>query len=491
MTGVGRKLLRKSTRTMQKPINIGSRREVLWDDHLLDRSRTSAELRLHAPRHEEIVLRHDAPWEGDGCNAHSIVKDGDLYRMYYLAWKMLDESVTKHSTGGTVVCYAESRDGIHWEKPSLGLCEFEGSRDNNILLDKTNCEQHDMPYVFLDENPACPSAERFKMIRKGAGKALTCYLSEDGIHFRKGWDLTDRGAFDTQNIAFWVPEINAYMAYIRDFHERPSVVKTGHTNIRDIRWMTSPDFRDWSTPELLDFQGGEDYPLYVNATQRYFRAPHQFVGFPSRYVEREEWTPNYDQLAGAELRRKIVGVHPRYGLSTTDCVFMTSRDGRSWNRFDEAFLRPGIERVNNWVYGDCFFVPAMIETPSPLANAPGEISMYTFENHWRMIPAELRRYSIRMDGFASAHAGYAGKRLVTRPFVFEGRELSLNFSTSARGSLYVTLHNGDATLKSCELFGDSLSRVVPFDGDLAALSGREVILDITLRDADLFSFRFG
>ena len=102
-------------------------------------------------------------------------------------------------------------------------------------------------------------------------------------------------------------------------------------------------------------------------------------------------------------------MHPRYGLATTDCVFMTSRDGKTWSRFDEAFIRPGIERVNNWVYGDCFVAPAMIETPSPLEHAPNELSLYCEENHWRMIPAVMRRYAIRIDGFASRHAGYAEK----------------------------------------------------------------------------------
>ena len=473
-----------------KPLNIGTRRELFWDDGLIETSRTTAEARVHAPRIEEVVLRHDAPWEGDGCNAHSIIHDGDRYRMYYLAWKMLDENVTQHSTRELVVCYAESRDGLHWEKPSLGICDYKGSRDNNILLDRTNCEQRDMPYVFLDDNPACPQSERFKMIRKGAEKPLTCYVSEDGIHFRKGWTLTDQGAFDTQNIAMWDPERQAYMAYIRNFHERPSVVKAGKTHIRDIRWMTSVDFKNWTTPELLDFQGGEDYPLYVNAIQRYARAPHQYVGFPSRYVEREAWTPNYDQLAGADLRRKITGVHPRYGLATTDCVFMTSRNGETWTRYDEAFMRPGIERLNNWVYGDCFIVPALIETPSRLPHAPAELSLYSFENHWRMIPAELRRYTLRLDGFVSRHADYAEKRLVTRPFIFDGSSLSLNFSTSARGSIYVTLRSPDQPRVSCELFGDTLDRRVPFDGDLAALAGREVIMEIALRDADVFSFRF-
>ena len=477
-----------------KPIIIGSRRELFWDDALIEKSRTTAAACLHTPRHEEVVLRHDAPWEGDGCNSHSIIHDGGIYRMYYLAWTMLDDNVTSHAGREMVVCYAESHDGLHWDKPALGICEHGGSRDNNILLDKTNCDQVDMPYVFLDENPACPPTERFKLIRQGPGKLpgnhLTCYVSGDGIHFSKGWTLTSQGAFDTQNIAMWVPERQAYLAFIRNFHERPGALKQGKTNIRDIRWMTSPDFREWSEPRLLDFNGAEDYPLYVNAVQRYPRAPHQFIGFPSRYVEREAWTPNYDQLAGAELRRRITGVHPRYGLATTDCVFMTSRDGERWTRYDEAFMRPGIERVNNWVYGDCFIVPALVETPSALPNAPSELSLYTFENHWRMIPAELRRYTIRSDGFASRHAGYAEKRLVTRPFIFDGSSLSLNFSTSARGYVHVTLRSPDRPLVSCELFGDSLDRRVPFDGDLASLAGREVIMEMSLSDADVFSLQF-
>ena len=68
--------------------------------------------------------------------------------------------------------------------------------------------------------------------------------------------------------------------------------------------------------------------------------------------------------------------------------------------------------------------------------------------------------------------------------------MSLNFSTSARGSIHITLRSPDAPLTSCEIFGDSLARTVPFDGELAALAGREVFLEIALRDADVFSFQF-
>jgi hypothetical protein len=61
--------------------------------------------------------------------------------------------------------------------------------------------------------------------------------------------------------------------------------------------------------------------------QPYYRADHVYVGFPSRYVEKKAWTPNFDQLPGVERRRQRMAVSPRYGLTVTDCVFMSSRDG--------------------------------------------------------------------------------------------------------------------------------------------------------------------
>lgn len=68
--------------------------------------------------------------------------------------------------------------------------------------------------------------------------------------------------------------------------------------------------------------------------------------------------------------------------------------------------------------------------------------------------------------------------------------MELNFATSARGYVYIKIHSLGETISSCELFGNSLDRVVPFDGDLSRFSGETVTMEITMRDADLFSFRF-
>jgi|GEM_PF-542581 len=474
-------------------ISIGDRREVFWDDALVDNQKTTATLRMHKPQPQEVVLEHDAPWEGDGCDFHNIVKDDGLYRLYYLAWEMMPVAPR---TRTIVVAYAESTDGLHWVKPDLGLCEFEGSKQNNIILDEATLK-FDNFFVFKDLNPACPADEIYKGVGvDGRDGWLWCFTSADGIRFKKAWRMTNQGEFDTLNVALWDPNAGLYRCYIRDFHTdsgQDFAPGADHlaTGIRDVRWTESADFKTWTTPVRLDFGGAEDYPLYTNVVQPYYRAEHMFVGFPSRYVERKAWTPNFDQLPGVERRKARTKKNPRYGLTITDSVFMSSRDGKRWKRWDEAFMTPGPEREYNWVYGDCFPAVGMIETPSALPDAPNELSMYAFENHWAMKPTELRRYTLRVDGFASYHATYKPCQLVLKPFLFEGSSLSVNFATSAAGYIKIALHGGGRTIYSSELFGDSLDRRVTFeDGELASFAGIPVTMEITMSDADIYSFKF-
>jgi hypothetical protein len=103
----------------------------------------------------------------------------------------------------------------------------------------------------------------------------------------------------------------------------------------------------------------------------------------------------------------------------------------------------------------------------------------------------LRRYTIRPDGFVSFNAPYKPATIVTKPFVFKGKTLSVNFSTSALGYIRIKLIGEGQTLESVELFGDTLNRKVSFtNGDLASLSGKPVTMEIILRDADIYSFKF-
>ena len=95
-------------------IDIGSQRELFVDSHLIE-SLNGAERRLHHPVPANIAIVNDAAWEGAGSGYHSIIHDGDVYRMYYRG-SALGVADKKLKVGPQVYCYAESRDGINWSR---------------------------------------------------------------------------------------------------------------------------------------------------------------------------------------------------------------------------------------------------------------------------------------------------------------------------------------------------------------------------------------
>jgi len=472
-----------------EPVNIGSRLELLVDDYLVEKLGGGAALRLHHPVPREICLVLDAPWEGNGCNYVTVLKDGDKYRMYYRGHQMNVRGSKGKRPHPMVTCMAESSDGIHWTKPDLGVVEFGGSKKNNIIRMGGLC--HDFS-PFVDGNPACPPEARYKAVgAAGFRKGLLAYQSPDGIHWspmNDGKPVITDGAFDTQNIAFWDPVRREYRAYVRDFRN----------GVRDIRTATSKDFLHWTKPAWLVFPGAAKEHLYTNQVKPYFRAPHIFIGFPTRYIDRG-WSLAMRALPEREHRELRAKANRRYGTALTEGLLMTSRDGLTFHRWAEAFLRPGLRLKHNWKYGDNYIAWHAVETASHLPDSPPELSLYATEGYWTGSSTHIRRYTLRMDGFVSASAPMSGGEVLTRPFVFEGERLVLNMSTSAAGGIRVEIQDADGkpipgrSLADCpDIFGDALEHVVTWkDGStVAALAGKPVRLRITLRDADLFALRF-
>ncbi len=171
---------------------------------------------------------------------------------------------------------------------------------------------------------------------------------------------------------------------------------------------------------------------------------------------------------------------------------MTSRDGLHWDRrFREAFVRPGPDRLN-WMHRSNMAAWGVVPT------GPAEISMY-YGEHYNTPQNQLRRMVLRTDGFASVRAPAAGGEFVTRPLIFRGRELVLNYATSAAGSVRVEVQDADGkplpglTLADGpEIYGDEIERVVAWKGgsDLRRFAGRPVRLRFVLRDADVYALRF-
>ena len=480
-----------------KATAIGSRRELFIENGLIESLKGGADQRLHHPVPQEVALQHDAPWEGTGSGYHSLFHDGEKYRMYYKAWHIeVGKGKINTHRHPLFCCYAESDDGITWRKPDLGIWEFNGSRKNNITMITKAVGGLKVdpghPAVFMDENPNAAPEAKFKAIFRSAGKSgLRPFKSPDGLN----WSpmtvepiLHRLGAFDSQNLAFWDPTIAKYRAYWRIFSE----------GRRAIRTALSDDMMKWTDVRDCTYADSPAEQLYTNQVKHYYRAPHMLIGFPARYIDRGP-SVSMSALPDPEHRELRASSVKRYGHAITETLLMASRDGIRFKRWNEAFLRPGTERPGTWHYGAQYMGWHCIETKSALPGAPNEISLFATEDYWHGKGSHLRRYTIRLDGFVSVNAGMKGGELITKPITFTGKELELNFATSAAGGVRIEVQTADgkpiagfALADSPVHFGDTVGRRIPWKkgSNLSTLAGKPVRLRFELKDADLYSYRF-
>ncbi len=132
--------------------------------------------------------------------------------------------------------------------------------------------------------------------------------------------------------------------------------------------------------------------------------------------------------------------------------------------------------------------------------AKDEISVY-YSQHYRHPSSHLERGVLRVDGFVSVNAPFEGGELVTRPLVFTGDILVLNYATSGVGSIRVEVQDADGnpitnyTLREArQMYGDEVAGQVYWSsttvGRVQRLEGRPVRLRFVMKDADLYSFQF-
>ena len=452
------------------PISLGTRRELFVDDFLIERI-AGARLEMYPPRAEESVLTFDKPWEGIYSAYATVIKDRELYRMYYRGLP-----VARHDLDSEVTCIAESADGKQWEKPNIGLFEVQGTRDNNVILARHRGCHNFAP--FLDTNPRTPPDQRYKALGGTGEPGLIAFASPDGIRWRELQQapVITKGAFDSQNVAFWSHSEGQYVCYFRVF-------------VDGFRWIaraTSPDFLHWSEPEELETDGKPRQHLYTNQLLPYAVAPHIYIGQPTRFF------PGRRALSPEQLRRLNTPADWGYANDCADIVLVTARGDKELKRtFMEAYIRPGLD-PRNWTSRANYTVYGLVQTSDQ------EMTLYV-EHNLGYPTAHVRRYTLRVDGFASVRAPYAGGEMVTRPFSFAGRSLLLNFATSAAGGIRVEVQDGAGTplpgftLADCpEIIGDDVQRVARWKDtdDLSTLAGKPIRLRFALNDADLYSLRF-
>lgn len=478
------------------PWNFGCKTQLLWDTELAHSMR-GIRLNMHALTRKGPVLECDAPWEGEHSSYGKIIYDGEKYRFYYRGCGG-NEGVWKNETGDHGVwCVAYSTDGKTFEKPNLGIYEYNGSRNNNIVM--MNDEKYiDNFSIMLDENPRCPADEKYKALmgyRINNVKRLIYFKSADGLRFEQACILDVPGRFDSMNIAFFDREIGQYRLYLRDYHtldESRRIEYEKETHVRDVRLSFSSDFIHWTEPELLSYSDPLEIQYYTNNVMKY-RDTDMFLALPTRYIDRAPDTVNYKYLPDVGGFRPLLMQQygGRGGTAITETMLMTSRDGFRFRRSREAFFTPGLENGENWVYGDGYFSYGMIETASDFRGEPNELSLYAATGY-RARPVSFERYTIRMDGFYSWRADFEEGEVISKPFTLEGNALTLNFATSALGYLQITLQdeNGNDLDGYCSgrLFGNSISRPCEFEKPLSVLHGRTLRMKIAMRDCDFYSF---
>lgn len=192
------------------------------------------------------LFTEDRPWEKRFDNLYGNVLYDDpeqLYKCWYSPF------IVDHSAKGMSfeerqapydvpddremgICYATSKNGIRWDKPNLGLVEFDGSKANNIVWRGPHGSG-----VFRDDHEANPQ-RRFKIIYQGL---YTAY-SPDGLHWsaaKKMEDVSVRG--DTHNNALYAPTLGKYVGITRTWGD------TG----REVMRIESEDFVTWKPDRVV------------------------------------------------------------------------------------------------------------------------------------------------------------------------------------------------------------------------------------------------
>lgn len=454
-------------------INIGSKLE-LFTDYFLIESLENISLKLHEPIDKGSVLNFDKPWEGPFCGYCTVIKDGDLFRLYYrgLPTAGKDGRTDEHT------CYAESKDGIHWTKPNLKIHEIEGSLNNNVILSNVAPVTHNFS-PFLDTRSGIDPKHRYKALGGISESGLIAYVSEDGVH----WNLLkkpvfSKGIFDSQNVSFWSESEKIYVCYFRTW------TGEGYKGFRSVSRTTSKDFINWTEPVEMSFGNTPYEHLYTNQTSPYYRAPHIYISVAARFMK--------DRQVITEEEAKILDVNPKYFSDCSDAILMTTRGGNTYDRtFMESFIRPGVG-LQNWVSRSNYPALNIVQTGRE------EMSVYVNQDYAQPT-AHLHRYTLRIDGFASVNAPYRGGEMITKPIRFTGDELLINFATSAAGYVKIEMLDlegnkieGFELDNSKEIIGNELEKLVTWKGnpDLKQLSDNPVRIRFVMKDADLYSIRF-
>ena len=447
------------------PIDVG--RQLFVDDFLVEE--TTLSRTYHAAKYVpgNPVLKPDKPWETD-TTSHShpaptamVFSDGvwydpqdRLFKMWYM--------------GGycKATCYATSKDGIHWDKPSLDVLP-----DTNIVHNVVR----DSGTVWLDLTETDPQ-RRYKMflfLRGEDSGALSVFFSPDGIHW--GERAARSGPLGDRSTAFYNPFRKVWVYNIRDYQGG---------GIGRLR-------RYWEHTDVLEaakWQGGQ---------------PPFWVGADNRDPQRDDLrTPcelyNLDAVAYESLMIGLFSIwrgQPKDRAKPNEICVGFSRDGFHWQRpVHDAFI-PVSENYGDWNW-------ANVQSTGGCCLVVGD-QLYFYVSARKGVAGSASSgecttglATLRRDGFASMDADGAGGTLTTRPVRFQGNHLFVNVD-AAEGELQVEILTEEGEViaafsrEDCvPVSADKTLQQIRWKNaeDLSELTGKPVRFRFHLRNARLYAF---
>lgn len=410
------------------------------------------------------VLTKDRPWEGWGPYLYGTVMwdDGRLKMWYQCIGQ-----------GSGCVCYAESEDGLKWQKPNLGLIEYDGSTTNNIIS-----SEFSIPSVFKISTPDSPE-HHWRMYGFGRKIGVQLASSPDGLN----WQLQspEEHLFQSSDV----------VNFFYDVYEQRYVAtyKTHNRRHRAVGIALSPNGLTWHKPVEGAVFGADDLdpdPIQVYGMPAF---PYQgvYIGLPWIYHARFYKYGAYTVPRMHEAQED--------SLRTIDVQLAWSWNLISWTRPPERQPFIPLGEKESWDSGMIFTARAPVIVNDKLCFYYGGFDKV--HDDYKGIKGAIGVATIRPDGFCSMQADNEEGWLISRREVFHQPKVFINARTEPNG--YVVAEFLDRHNRVIK--GFSRSDCLPFKGDsirspiewkTKAFPANLVVTDkkirFYLKDADLYSY---
>jgi hypothetical protein len=437
-----------------------------------DQSPMGIRLEAQPPTRLGPVIANDKPWEYSLCYPTLGQLDGK-YRMWY-------EVIAPREQGGAdMLCYAESTDGVKWEKPELGLVEFAGNKRNNIVFAES-VAGHGFHGIGVFYDPSAASEQRYKLVYNSRGtpeqiaqlKAkrpgsvtslgesknllICCAASPDGIRWKPLPQPLMSHMSDTGTTMYYDQVLRRYVGYFRTSFMNRRVVGRSECATLDEPWP-APETACWTDASESP---SEDY--YTNGKSLYPGTKTFHLLFPTIY----------ERFSDSAIIRMLCSI-----------------DGKTW-MFPAGrgnLLEQGPE--GSWDGGCVFAGNGMAEIAGNRVALP-YIGYGLPHKFPRLVRCGEVGFVVWQKQRLSAIVADEEGEFFTTPLSTPANTLRLNFHARRNGFVKVEIvgRNG-RTIDDCDpLFGDSYDKTVTWKGQSALNALGGVTLRFRLRSAKLFSF---